>query len=167
MSYLLDYKGKTSFKRACLVAGLTLLVLLLQVYPVLAHAQLVDAEPAPGETVSGSPDEIRLTFNEPLEPGSELVVFGEGFQPVPGISSSIDARNPQQMFASPPQLALGNYTVQWTSITADGGQLTGSYSFGVTVAATRPPLLPILLPVLAGLIAIALLIGLRWRRKRV
>ncbi|MCI0395101.1 MAG: copper resistance protein CopC [Chloroflexi bacterium] len=99
-----------------------------------AHSELVAARPAPGEQLAAAPAEIRLTFNQPLAPGSTFVVFGAGFRQVPDLIGAIDPQAPEQLFAAVPALAPDTYTVQWTSVSNDGDTLSGSYSFRLATA---------------------------------
>lgn len=157
--------------RALFVFVLTLVILMvLPGHGVSAHAELIAAEPAPGAQLAESPAELRLTFNESLEPDSTFVLFGDDFFTVPGISPVIDIQSPEQLFSDIPSLSPGIYTVQWTAATIDGHESTGSYSFGVNstdspapVQSTFPSLgwLLVVLPV-----ALAILIFLVRRRGR-
>lgn len=108
--------------------------------PAGAHAELVAAEPAAGAALSASPAEIRLTFNEPVTPDSQIVLYGEGFQPIPGLAAQLEPANPAEVYAAVPELAPGGYTVQWTAVSADGHEISGSYSFsvGAPFTETRP-----------------------------
>ncbi|HEY5573775.1 MAG TPA: copper resistance CopC family protein [Anaerolineales bacterium] len=113
------------------------ILLALNAVPVLAHAGLVDADPAPGERISGSPDEVRLVFSESLFPGSSFAIYDTDFQSVAGVRSQIDPENPDQIFSPVPELNPGTYTVEWNAVTEDGGETSGSFSFSV-----REPMAP-------------------------
>jgi copper transport protein len=105
----------------------------------LAHAELVEAEPAPGAQLAAPPAEIRLTFSEPIEGKSNVIVLGEGFAPVDGIQPQLDTVRPQQLYASLPPLEPGTYTVQWSAVSEDGHEISGSYSFSIgRVSETLP-----------------------------
>jgi hypothetical protein len=95
------------------------------------------AVPAPGSTVSGSPSEIRLTFDEPLVAGSTFVVYASAFQSTPGVAPVIEGASLHAHLASP--LAPGDYTVQWKAVTADGHTTEGSYRFRVQPPTGAPP----------------------------
>ncbi len=123
-----------------------------------AHAELVSAYPAPGATLDATPPEIRLTFSERIGPGSRIQLFGPQFRLVPGVQSGLDPAAPEQLRAFPPQLAPDTYTVQWTAVSADGHEVSGSYAFAVAppgAAATqlRPAWL------IAGALLVALVVG--------
>ncbi len=111
------------------------LALLLWPLLVCAHSELVAANPASGAQLATAPTEIRLTFNAPLASGSTFVVWGENFQPAAEITPQIDPQRLNQLFATLPPLAAGDYTVQWTTAGEDGHTFSGSYAFRVLAAA--------------------------------
>ena len=116
-------------RRAMLIAGL---LLALVTFPAWAHASLVSASPAPGSTVKASLDTARLHFNEALEAGSTLAIYGQNFQALDGVQVSLAG---QDLLAKmPAPLAAGTYTMQWTAVSDDGHTSQGSYQFGVRAA---------------------------------
>ena len=98
----------------------------------VAHAELRAATPGPGAVLSKPPDEIRLTFNEPLRAVSTFVVFNRAFETIPGIEPKVVPGKEEQLAATVPQLAAGIYTVQWNVVGVDGHPSSGSYSFEVS-----------------------------------
>jgi methionine-rich copper-binding protein CopC len=131
-----------------------------------AHADLAAASPAPGSTQSNPIGPIRLTFTEPVTVGSTIVLFDETFQTVPGIIAQPAPNDTAVIQANVPELAVGDYTVQWTAVSVDGHATTGSYTFRVAASNTvlRLPI-PLPQPAILGL-GIVLLVGivLLWRR---
>ena len=119
--------------------ALSLVVILLMAGTADAHAELVTANPAPGQVVDGSPAMVWLQFSEPLRPGSEIVLFGTGFRAVSGVQVALDLTQPTRLVAILPELAPDNYTVQWKSVSIDGDILSGSFSFGVRARTVRFP----------------------------
>ncbi len=115
---------------------LALLAVVLLGGRALAHSELVAAEPAPGAQLAESPAEIRLTFSEPVAASSQIVVMGENFQQVEGLVPQFNPEQPQVVYTPLPPLAEGVYTVQWTAASDDGHEISGSYSFSVTSAAS-------------------------------
>lgn len=101
-----------------------------------AHSELVAAEPVPGAQLAQSPAEIRLTFSEPVAASSQIVVMGENFQQVEGLVPQFNPEQPQVVYTPLPPLAEGIYTVQWVAASNDGHEISGSYSFSVTSAAS-------------------------------
>jgi len=107
--------------------GLT--AVLLVVGSVQAHARLLRSSPAAGAELNQSPAEIRLFFNEPLQAGNEITLYGRNFTPTIVLTAEIDPADERQLFAPVPLLEAGEYTVQWTAVSQDGHQITGSYTF--------------------------------------
>lgn len=119
---------KSHYRLAVLIA---LLALAASAVLVAAHAELVASEPAPGAVLAQPPDEIRLTFSEPVTDQSEILLFADGFQAIEGVTAQLDAADPAVIFATLPVLEAGVYTVQWSSISDDGHEISGTFSFTV------------------------------------
>lgn len=135
------------------------ILLALKAMPVLAHAGLVGADPAPGERISGSPGEVRLFFSESLFPGSSFKIYDTDFQSVTDVSPQIDPENPDQIFSPVPELNPGTYTVEWSALTEDGGETSGSYSFSIRAPNRLAPWLALLAAIVAlvgGLILLSI-----------
>jgi copper transport protein len=99
-----------------------------------AHSVLLEAVPAPNATLSASPPEIRLTFNERMEKElySIYVVNEQGTRmDMPAAQMSVDQR---ELIAHPPKLPDGVYTISYHIISADGHPVEQSYV--VTVGRT-------------------------------
>ncbi len=153
-----------NFKKIFLGIGLMVMFLLIHIPVAIAHTNLIDSIPAPGEVLEHSPTEVRLTFNESISPESSFEIFGEGFKRVEGILLEVDPAAPIEMIASIPPLQSGTYTLQWTAISADGHSATGSFSFSVS-AATNQLDIKWLLPV-GVLITGGIVFGLVWGRRK-
>jgi len=98
----------------------------------LAHGKLERAVPAAGSTIDASPDTVRLTFNEDLEPAfSSVKVSDASGNAVTQDKAKVDASNPRVMSVAIPKLATGAYTVQWAAMTADAHRTKGAYTFRV------------------------------------
>jgi methionine-rich copper-binding protein CopC len=98
---------------------------------VQAHAQLLEADPAPGSTLDAPPTEIRLTFNEPIGTDSRIGLFNNAFYAQTGVESFVDLQNPNQLVATLPPLNHGIYNVNWTAVSTDGHPVSGSYRFQI------------------------------------
>ena len=142
------------------------LLLLGRAQPAAAHAFLISADPPPGTELIASPPEIRLNFTEHLEPGSTFLLFGPGFIEVAGLSPIIDPAAPEQLLSTVPSLSPDTYTVQWTAISADDFEATGSYAFSV-LPQSRGTGFAILSMIVIGLLAIAIIVLVSRRRKSV
>jgi len=97
-----------------------------------AHAQLQRAVPPVGGTVS-SPSEIRLEFNEGVEPkfsGLTLSAQGGGAQALgaPSVDASDNKALIVKIFKA---LAPGVYTVNWHVVSVDTHHTQGSFQFTV------------------------------------
>lgn len=106
--------------------------------PAAAHAELIAADPAINATLSGSPDQITLTFSEAPDPSLSLVQVINAFgHAVPGQTTTQTVPgNPGQLRVLLGQaLPRGVYTVNWRAVSAaDGHESQGAYAFGVGVA---------------------------------
>jgi methionine-rich copper-binding protein CopC len=153
------------------LAGLALLVASVlsarSAVSAYAAADLIEAQPAAGSTVSGSPASIRLSFSQPLVSGSTVALFTGQFQQVGGLSTVVAGSELQATLAQP--LAPATYTVQWVAATDDGATAQGSYQFAV--AAGNPftsgrytPLIAALATIVTG--AVAVLVFILSRRQR-
>jgi methionine-rich copper-binding protein CopC len=115
-----------------LLMGLFVLTSLL-VFVTPAHAQvaMVASMPAPGQSVSAPPSEVRLTFDHPLlDQGTSLSVTSEAGARVDNQDSHIDPNNRFELVVTLPPLPEGHYTV--TYVVASVGSstiLTGGYPF--------------------------------------
>ncbi len=121
--------------RRWLVLVLVIAALLLAPQSVLAHSELVSAQPAPGSRLAIAPGAVVLEFSEPLDPKLSTVTVTDpnGQRFTGGVTSS------EEMSVSLTTNAPGVYTVQWTSASAtDGHHLSGSFEFGVQVSPGAP-----------------------------
>lgn len=166
-------------KVAAAIAALAVLAALPGI--VLSHAELVTSDPPAGGTLATTPYTLTATFDDELTAnGSSIVVENaSGEQVAQGTVSATDAH---VQTAELPSLLDGEYTVRWTSVSADDAAVErGTYTFKVGAASssatptpTAPPVdglpadskEPILAIGLAALIigAIVLFVILRGRR---
>ncbi|MEE2061724.1 copper resistance CopC family protein [Rhodococcus artemisiae] len=113
-------------------------VLLLGVAPAQAHSTLIGSTPAADATAAGSPDEIELEFNQPINTAFATVTLTDGEGAQRGSSEAIvDAERVR--LAIPEPLSAGDYTVGYRVVSADGHPITGSYAFTITAAAGQAP----------------------------
>jgi copper resistance protein C len=98
----------------------------------LSHAFLKEAVPLVGGTVPASPNEIRLTFTEAIEPrfsGINLI-SGDG-RKIATRPAVVDPANDSQLVVALPRLAPGRYRVQWHVVSVDTHRTEGEYGFTV------------------------------------
>ena len=96
--------------------------------PLLAHSQLIAAEPAIGSTLDFYPSELRLTFDQPISPKSNVLLWADNFKM---IELSHQQQMANELLATLPPLPQGVYTVQYDVISIDGDILLGSYEFAI------------------------------------
>lgn len=113
------------------LAGLVALAALLAVPgAAFAHAQLENADPAPGARVARAPTELRLSFSEPVDASfSQIQVLDAQKQQVDRGDSRVDPGDPRAMHVSlQGGLPDGIYTVAWRTLSAaDGHTANGAY----------------------------------------
>ena len=124
---------------AVVAAGLFIALMALSlVLPVavLGHSELDTPTPADKSTVTEPVIEVSGTFTEAIKAdGSSLLV--KDSTGVTVAQGGVDATNNKIMTATPAiPLPNGIYTVQWTTVSADDGDIArGTWTFTVAVAA--------------------------------
>ncbi|CAB4550939.1 unannotated protein [freshwater metagenome] len=102
--------------------------------PAQSHSQLVDASPRPNTTLTTSPRQVLLTFNEELiDLGgkSNVITVTNARNQRVAVGQTVVASN--QLSASfSRNLAVGRYTVWWRAVSADGHPISGKYRFSIT-----------------------------------
>lgn len=102
----------------------------------LAHASVVAADPSPGAVVAVAPDEIRLTFSEPVTPaGAGITVVAPSGRLA---TSATAAASGSRMRAPFRPDGEGTYLVRWQVIAADTHPSRGQFTFSIG-RATAPP----------------------------
>jgi methionine-rich copper-binding protein CopC len=97
-----------------------------------AHAKLQTSDPQAGSTLESAPKQVRLKFNEALEPAfSKIQVTGPQNSEVAVGATVIDTSDPAAMAAPLPQLPAGEYHIRWTAMTHDGHKMKGDVAFKV------------------------------------
>lgn len=98
----------------------------------LAHAKLKHSIPANGANLAVPPSELRLTYNEAVEPAmSSVTVRGPEGKPV-AIEKAVVSKQDDKVLSVPlPQLAPGAYRVEWSTMGHDGHATKGALSFTV------------------------------------
>jgi len=122
--------------RAIPLAFLASLLLVLVFWPsaaVLAHSDIIRAEPGQNTVLAEAPDQVVIWFTESLETRfGEIQVLDTTGQRVDKGDSAVDPQDPTKMTVSLLPLANGTHTVAWTNVsTVDGHKVRGSYLFSV------------------------------------
>jgi methionine-rich copper-binding protein CopC len=121
---------------AATIASLLLAALLPGI--ALGHVSLVSSDPRDGATLDVAPDQVRVSFSEPLVAGkSSFKLVGPGGTVGTGHP---DGTNPAALVLDTPGLAPGAYEVQWTAAGGDGHLERGTLEF--TVLEPTPPPTP-------------------------
>lgn len=120
------------------VASLVLVWLMVQNTAVsfAAYAMPTQSSPAAGDVIRSSPRRVVITFSEALEHiGSEIQVFDPDGRRVDLQNCGIDVSDPwgtTMVVNLRSDLAMGPYTVRWTTIAAESGELlSGQYQFTI------------------------------------
>lgn len=99
--------------------------------PAFAHAKLESSDPRAGSTVASAPAALRLTFNETLEAPFSKIGLSGAAGPVTLPKAQVDKANPKVLSVPLPQLAPGQYKVQWSTVTRDGHKVRGEFDFRI------------------------------------
>jgi methionine-rich copper-binding protein CopC len=117
-------------RRSVSVAGLVLAAAATP--PVFAHAKLQSSDPQAGSTLAAAPRQVRLKFNEALEPAfSKLTLLDAGNRQVALAGTQVDKADPTVMTAPLPPLSAGAYRLQWSTMAHDGHKVKGEVPFTV------------------------------------
>jgi len=96
------------------------------------HAVLQRAEPRVESTLKRAPEEVRLYFNERLEPGySSVRVLNHQDVQVDRQDSRVDRSNPALLRATLPPLPPGTYKVIWRVLSIDADVTEGGFTFRI------------------------------------
>ena len=113
--------------------GASLLGLLLWVlWPgvAAAHAVLKRASPAAGAVLAQAPSEIRLLFNETIEPRFSQIelMTSKGIKINTG-RLAVDPANRSEILVSVPLLEPGRYKIKWRVLSVDSHKVEGELTF--------------------------------------
>lgn len=97
-----------------------------------AHAALVKADPARRAVLAKAPPQVRLWFNERLEPAYARVTLARtGSGPVKTGLPRLEATDSRVLILDLPPLAPGDYTVSYRVLSLDGHSLEQGYAFSI------------------------------------
>ena len=114
---------------ALLAAASLLLIALLGAAPAWAHAQLIGTDPPPGSVLPEAPEQVTLTFSEPVLLTSRRITTydAEGGT----VDSSATSSDGEVTVRSKDELGRGTFTVAWFVVSSDGHPISGSLTFSV------------------------------------
>ncbi|MBK7353818.1 MAG: copper resistance protein CopC [Nitrosomonas sp.] len=99
---------------------------------VLAHAMLVKAEPAKRASLTTAPSQVRLWFNEEIEPAfATLSVLDVNKTAVTGDKAVVDSGDPKSIILKLPEIQPGRYTVKFRVLSVDGHVVDSEYEFTI------------------------------------
>ncbi len=107
--------------------------LLLSAAPVSAHTVLSDSVPADNQSLTTSPDALRLTFADPVRLMRIELKDGDGRDIALGFRPAGEPDTGHE-HALPKPLAPGDYTLNWRALASDGHAMTGSIRFTIESA---------------------------------
>lgn len=124
------------FRTAFLVVATAALA--LAAGPAFAHAKLLSEVPAAVDAATPAPapaplTELRLVFSEQLNLAfSKLKLTDAAGKEVALGALALDPKDDKTLLAPlTGALPAGDYTVDWTAVSADGHKTTGTYTFKV------------------------------------
>ncbi len=113
-------------------AVVALAALLLGAGAAWSHAFLDRAEPRVGSVVKSPPSQVRVWFNQDLEPAfSTLEVVNERGDRVDDGPAKADAANPVLLQVPLKPLRPGTYRVKWRVLSVDTHVTEGDFTFDV------------------------------------
>jgi copper resistance protein C len=119
--------------RRLLLLGLA--YVLAGVRPAFAHAALVRSDPPRRAVLTQPPAQIRLWFNETIEPEySSITLLDVAGQPVPTGRPALSPTDPKLLVLDLPPLTAGEYTVRYRVNSIDGHIVEASYRFRLKAA---------------------------------
>lgn len=130
---------------ARLRAGAALAALAIFAMPssAAAHAALVTIDPADGAAVTGSPAEIVGTFTQNLDPAKSSFTVVDATGAVVAQGGLVQADEPRTMTLTLTEpLDPGRYTVRWTTLSTEDGELdrdTTTFTVSAAPATSAPP----------------------------
>ncbi|MGA3172126.1 MAG: copper resistance CopC family protein [Chthoniobacteraceae bacterium] len=115
---------KTMIAMLCCVSAIT---------AARAHAFLDHSDPRVGNTVHGSPTEVKIWFTERLIlPFSSMKVLDASGNEVDKMDKHLDPSNGQLLIVSVPTLKAGKYKVAWRVTAVDTHVTSGTFTFDVS-----------------------------------
>ena len=109
-----------------------LLIFVVGLARLEAHAFLERADPGVGSTIQTSPSEVRIRFTENIEPAvSSIQVFDTSGKEVDKRDLHLDGSDHALLHISLLQLGVGTYKVVWRVVSVDTHVTNGNFTFRV------------------------------------
>jgi methionine-rich copper-binding protein CopC len=120
------------FKRFIAISVIVAVMTLMHANQVLAHASLVKAEPARRAVLSTAPAQVRLWFNEEIEPAyASLSILNEEKKSITDNRVEVDSKDPKSVVLELPDMQPGRYTVKFRVLSVDGHVVDSEYNFTI------------------------------------
>jgi methionine-rich copper-binding protein CopC len=130
----------SSSRAPFLAMAVAMALFLLLPTVVAAHSELDVPTPADKATVEGTPAEIFGTFTQTIKAAGSSLVLRDGAGTEVATGGLDPADEHRMVITDVPELAPGEYEVEWTTISAEDDELArGVWSFTVTAAPTPTP----------------------------
>ena len=121
----------TVFLRVMIGAALVVLMW-AQTSSVMAHAQLIKAEPARRAALDRAPAQIRLWFNEEIEGAyTTLTVSDANKKLVTDAKPKVVADDPKSIILPMPKTNPGKYKVKFRVLSVDGHIVDSTFNYTV------------------------------------
>lgn len=115
---------------AILTLAAMLVAMTAMASPASAHARLEASSPKDGSTLTATPPEVMLRFNEPIKSGLNQVTVKAGSTDATDGELEVDGNSVYQPLKS--SLKADTYTVTYKVVSADGHPISGSLKFTYT-----------------------------------
>lgn len=112
---------------AILALATLLVTMAVTAPPASAHARLEASSPKDGSTLTATPPEVMLRFNEPIKDSLNQVSVKSGSTDATDGKLEVDGNTLYQPLKS--TLESGSYTVTYKVVSADGHPISGSLKF--------------------------------------
>lgn len=130
---------RRTLARTATAALVAVLALLAAAPQALAHNTLTGSEPSAGAKIDAAPEQVTLTFDQPVQSGevNQLVVNGpDGGQWAHG---PVSVNGTEVSRALGPLGPAGKYTIGFRVLSADGHPVTREIPFTLTTEGTGTP----------------------------
>jgi copper transport protein len=149
-------------RRTLVLAALAVLALAVPA-AALAHAYLISTFPSASGILSSPPPQVRLTFDEAVEPRfAHISVTDSSNPPVQETTGPVQrsATDPDTLVVPLRHLKEGWYLVYWRAISVDGHPVRGAFTFAV--GPNPGPAPQFVIPSITESAATTQLVGARW-----
>lgn len=128
--------------RAVLRSFACTIVLFALASPVLAHADLTNSHPGPGDRLTVPPSELVADFTQDLVPSRTSLELRDA-SGVRIVKGGELGDGPREFRLDLPALAPGRYEVRWVSLSKEDGEIfRGTYTFEVVAPTPTSTLAP-------------------------